>query len=692
MLFEEKKYEFEIDGRKCSFSTGKFARKSHTAVMAQMGDTVVLATVNIGKANVDMGYFPLSVEYMEKMYAAGLISSSRFIKRDKFPSDDAILRARIIDRTIRPRFPNDYLNELSVIVKVLSYDPENDPVLLGINAVSVALVLSDAPFDGPIAGVRVGLREGALIPYYKHIDRDGFEDSDMNFVLGGDEAGFTNIDSNMKEVSEETVNEAMTFGLNLMKPWLEAQKEFLKLIDFKEEVEYEKFGIPEGLVDEIKKKYYEELYSGDLLKKDVLEDLFKQYESKYTKREIEMAYEEVLKMVVKGLAFEKEKRMDGRDLDEIREVESEVSVLPRVHGSGLFTRGLTQVLTIATLGTLRKQQTVEDMMGEDLRNYMHYYIETPFVFGEAGRIKYIPGRREVGHGSLAEKALYPVLPNTEDFPYTIVLMSEIQSENGSSSMASTCGSSLALMDAGVPIKRPVAGIGIGVIVDDPNNVKDFKLLVDMKGEEDFYGYMDFKVTGTSEGFTAIQMDTKARALPPEVFSGGLVKAKEAISKILDIMEKAIPESKKEVSVHAPKVASVKIPAEKIGDLIGPGGKNIRMLSETTNTEIEVDNDGKVNIFAVDKNSLEKAEKIISSYALVPEVGQVYEGVVDGVVDFGAFVEIAPGVSGLVHISEITDKFIENVDEYVKVGDKVKVKLLEIDSKSGKMKLSMKGVS
>lgn len=252
--------------------------------------------------------------------------------------------------------------------------------------------------------------------------------------------------------------------------------------------------------------------------------------------------------------------------------------------------------------------------------------------------------------------------------------------------------SLALMDAGVPIKRPVAGIGIGVIVDDPNNVKDFKLLVDMKGEEDFYGYMDFKVTGTSEGFTAIQMDTKARALPPEVFSAGLVKAKEAISKILDIMEKAIPESKKEVSVHAPKVASVKIPAEKIGDLIGPGGKNIRMLSETTNTEIEVDNDGKVNIFAVDKNSLEKAEKIISSYALVPEVGQVYEGVVDGVVDFGAFVEIAPGVSGLVHISEITDKFIENVDEYVKVGDKVKVKLLEIDSKSGKMKLSMKGVS
>jgi len=502
MLFEEKKYEFEIDGRKCSFSTGKFARKSQSAVLARMGDTVILATVNVGRANVDMGYFPLSVEYMEKMYAAGMISSSRFIKRDKFPSDDAILRARVIDRTIRPRFPNDYLNELSVIVKVLSYDPENDPMILGMNAVSAALMISEAPFDGPISGVRVGLREGALLPYYKYIERDGFEDSDMNFVLGGDGEGFSNIDSNMKEVSEDVVNDAMKMGLDLMKPWLEAQKEFVKLVEVKEEKVYEAFGIPDGLVDEIKEKYYKELYEGDLLRKEVLEELFETYESKYSKREIEMAYEEVLKMVVKNLAFEKGKRMDGRDLDEIRELAAEVEVLPRVHGSGLFTRGLTQVLTIATLGTLRKQQTVEDMMGEDMRSYMHYYIETPFVFGEAGRIKYVPGRREVGHGSLAEKALYPVLPSIEEFPYTILLMSEIQSENGSSSMASTCGSTLALMQAGVPIKRPVAGIGIGVIVDDPTNVKEYKLLVDMKGEEDFYGYMDFKVTGTREGFTA----------------------------------------------------------------------------------------------------------------------------------------------------------------------------------------------
>jgi len=689
MLFEEKKHEFEIDGRKCSFSTGKFARKSQSAVVARMGDTVILATVNVGKANVDMGYFPLSVEYMEKMYAAGLISSSRFIKRDKFPSDDAILRARIIDRTIRPRFPSDYLNELSVIVKVLSYDPENDPMILGINAVSAALMISDAPFDGPVSGVRVGMREGALIPYYKYIERDGFEDSDMNFVLGGDGKGFSNIDSNMSEVSEEMVNKAMEMGLDLMQPWLKAQEEFTKLADVKEEEEYESFGIPDGLVDEIKEKYYEDLYKGDVLRKDLLEKLFEEYESKYSKREVEMAYEEILKMVVKNLAFEKGKRMDGRDLDEIREIAVEVGVLPRVHGSGLFTRGLTQVLTIATLGTLRKQQTVEDMMGEDERNYMHYYIETPFVFGEAGRIKYIPGRREVGHGSLAEKALYPVLPSTEEFPYTIVLMSEIQSENGSSSMASTCGSSLALMQAGVPIKRPVAGIGIGVVVDNPDEVKDFKLLVDMKGEEDFYGYMDFKVTGTREGFTAIQMDTKAKALPKEVFSAGLVKARVALDKVLDVMEEAIPESEKEVSVHAPKVATVEIPQEKIGDLIGPGGKNIRALSEKTQTEIEVDNDGKVNIFAVDKKSLEQAEKLISTYALVPKVGEVYEGVVDGVVDFGAFVEIAPGVSGLVHISEITDKFIKDVNEHVKVGDEVKVKLLEIDERSGKMKLSMK---
>jgi polyribonucleotide nucleotidyltransferase len=690
MLFEEKKYEFEIEGRKCSFSTGKFARKSQSAVFAQMGETVVLATVNIGKANVDMGYFPLSVEYMEKMYAAGLISSSRFIKRDKFPSDDAILRARMIDRSIRCRFPSDYLNELSVIVKVLSFDNENDPLLLGINAVSAALAISNAPFDGPIAGVRVGLREGALVPHYKHVDSDDFSDSEMNFVLGGDGKGFTNIDSNMKEVSEEKINDAMKLGLDLMKPWLEAQNEFAKMVGFEKD-EYEKHGIEESLIEEIKGKCYDDLYSSDVTRKDILEKLMEEYEGKNTKREIFGAYEEVLKMVVKDLAFKEEKRMDGRGLDDIRDLDVQLGVLPRVHGSGLFTRGLTQVLTIATLGTLRKQRTVEDMMGEDLSSYMHYYIETPFVFGEAGRVSYVPGRREVGHGSLAEKALYPVLPTTEEFPYTIVLMSEIQSENGSSSMASTCGSSLALMHAGVPIKRPVAGIGVGVIVDNVNEVKDFKLLVDMKGEEDFYGYMDFKVTGSREGFTAIQMDTKAKSLPVEVFSAGLVKAREALNKILDVMEKAIPESNKEVSIHAPKVAKVQIPVEKIGDLIGPGGKNIRMLSEKTNTEIEVENDGKVNIFAVDKESLDEAERIVSTYALIPEVGQVYEGIVDGVVDFGAFVEIAPGVSGLVHISEVTDKFIKDVGEFVKVGDKVKVKLLDIDSKNGKMKLSMKAV-
>ncbi len=690
MLFEEKKYEFEIEGRKCSFSTGKFARKSQSAVLARMGDTVVLATVNIAKANLDMGYFPLSVEYMEKMYAAGLISSSRFIKRDKFPSDDAILRARMIDRSIRPRFPKNYLNEVSVIVKVLSYDSENDPVILGINAVSVALEISEAPFEGPIAGVRVGLREGLIVPHYKHVDKDSFEGSEMNMVLAGDESGLTNIDSNMMETKIELVEEAMNLGMKLLKPWLDAQNEFTKLVDYKKG-EYESFPIPEALIKEIKDKYYDKLYKEDITKDDVLESLYEEYDGKYTKREIYEAYEELLKLIVKDLAFKEGKRMDGRKLDELREIAAEVGVLPRVHGSGLFTRGLTQVLTIATLGTLRKQQTVEDMMGEDLRNYMHYYIETPFVFGQVGRIKYIPGRREVGHGSLAEKALYPVLPSVEEFPYTIVLMSEIQSENGSSSMASTCGSSLALMEAGVPIKRPVAGVGIGIIVDNPDEIKDFKLLIDMKGEEDFYGYMDFKVTGTRDGFTAIQMDTKAKSLPLSACFAALQKGNEVLPQILDIMEKAIPESKKEVSAYAPKVATVKIPVEKIGELIGPGGKNIRMLSETTKTEMEVDNDGRVNIFAVDKQALEEAQRIVESYALVPEVGQIYEGIVDGVVEFGAFVEIAPGVSGLVHVSEISDEFVKDVNKFVKVGDKVKVKLLEIDSRNGKMKLTMKNV-
>jgi polyribonucleotide nucleotidyltransferase len=690
MSFEEKKYEFEIEGKKCSFSTGKFALKSHSAVFAQMGDTVVLATVNIGKANPEMGYFPLSVEYMEKMYAAGLISSSRFVKRDKFPSDDAILRARIIDRSIRPRFPHEYIDEVSVIVKVLSYDPENDPVILGVNAVSAALMISDAPFDGPVAGVRVGLREGALFPYYKHIVKESVESSDMNFVLAGDDKGFTNIDADLHEIEQEKVVEAMNFGSKLMQDWLKAQQEFTKLVNYQKN-EYEAFPIPEGLVNELKDKYYEKLCKVDFTKEGFLDEIYSVYEGDYSKNDLREAYEEVLKMVVKHLAFEKNKRFDGRDLDEIRKIGIETGVLPRVHGSGLFTRGLTQVLTIATLGTLKKQKTVEDMLGEELRNYMHYYIETPFVFGEAGRVKYIPGRREVGHGSLAEKALYPVLPNTDEFPYTMLLMSEIQSENGSSSMASTCASSLALMDAGVPIKRPVAGIGIGVIVDNPDDVKDFRLLIDMRGEEDFYGYMDFKVTGTSDGFTAIQMDTKAKSLPIFVFEEALKKGRKALDTILEMMEKEVPECKKEVSQYAPKVATVKIPPEKIGELIGPGGKNIRMLSETTKTEMEVEDDGKVNIFSVDRESLEEAEKMVSMYALVPEVGEVYEGVVDGVVDFGAFVEIAPGISGLVHVSELSDDYVKDVNDFAKVGEKVKVKIMDIDKKTGKMKFTMKGV-
>ncbi len=690
MPYDEKVYEFEIEGKKCFFSSGKYALKSHSAVFAQMGDTVVLATVNIGDANPEMGFFPLTVEYMEKMYAAGLISSSRFIKRDKFPSDDAILRARIIDRTIRPRFPKDYINEVSIVVKVLSYDPDNDPTILGINAVSAALMISDAPFDGPVAGVRVGLREGALIPFYKHTDRDPTDETDMDFVLGGDEKGFANIDAGMKEVDEETVEKAMHYGQDLMKDWLTAQQEFVKLIGH-EKKDYESYPVFEELVEEIKNEYFDKLLKIDISEDSYLDEICEKYEGDYAKKDIKAAYEEVLKMVVKKLAFEDEKRVDGRSLDEIREIALEIGVLPRVHGSGLFTRGLTQVLTIATLGSLRKQQTVEDMMGEDIRSYMHYYIETPFVFGEAGRVKYIPGRREVGHGSLAEKALQPVLPDTDTFPYTIVLMSEIQSENGSSSMASTCGSSLALMDAGVPIKRPVAGIGIGVIVDDPNDVQDFKLVIDMRGEEDFYGYMDFKVTGTREGLTAIQMDTKAKSLPPKVFEAAIEKGKEAIIKILDILEAEVPESKGEVSEYAPKVASVDIPKEKIGDLIGPGGKNIRQLSESTNTEMEVDEEGKVHIFSMNKDNLEEAKTIVSNYAIVPEEGQVYDGVVDGIVDFGCFVKIAPGISGLVHVSEISDDFVKDVNDFVNIGDKVKVKLLEKDKKTGKMKFSMKDV-
>lgn len=712
MLFNEKKVEFEINGRKGFFSVGKLARKAHVAVFAGLGDTRILATVGIGDAIQDMDYFPLSVEYIEKLAAAGVVSSSRFVKRERFPSDDAILRARIIDRSLRPMFPSDYRDEVQVIVEILAFDPENDPIILAINAVSAALLVSKAPFTTPISGVRIGYKKGTndleqTMGYNSKIDRDAeAEVEKLNLVMAADGKNITNLDADAYELSEDEILVAIKKGLEEMNPWIDAQKKFVELVQ-PEKADYTSFALPKDLVDSVKKEF------GDRIRgvldisasedpqftktqvrsskeaKTIQEEMAKMFEGKYSKSQQKEAYEKVAKYKMREFLMDEKKRLDGRKFDEVREFGCEVSVLPRVHGTGLFTRGLTQILSSVTLGTIRQAQIQENMTGEDTRSFMHFYSQYPFTLGGVERYKSMPGRREIGHGALAEKALIPVLPTVNEFPYTIIVNSDIMSENGSSSQGSISSSSLALMDAGVPIKKHVAGIACGIVFDEetPN---EFEVLTDIRDLEDFYGFMDFKVAGTRDGVTAIQFDTKAKGLPYEVFEKAISQSKVTRLLILDEMYKAIEAPKGTVSQYAPKVATVKIPVEKIGELIGPGGKNIKQLSEDTGCEINVEEDGTVNIFGDSLEGIEYARKEVEGLSFVPEIGKTYKGKVASVMEYGAFVDIAPNVSGLVHVSEMSNEFVKDVRSIVSEGQEVEVMILDI-SRDGKIKMSMKAV-
>ncbi len=694
MLFNEKKFEFQIDGKNCSFSIGKMARKSQAAIFAVMGDTNVLVTVNTASARDDAEYFPLSVEYVEKLYSAGIISSSRFVKRERFPGDDAILKARMIDRSVRSRFAKDYRDEVQVIVKVLSYDEQNDPMLIAVNAVSVAFMMLGLPFEGPASMVRIGYADGGVGDKFAVNYNDIFvSDSEerMNLVIAGDREKIVNIDADMQDIDEEEVISAMEFGMKKIGEWQDIQMSFLKEAlgsDSRETVEYKSFSVSDELFEKIAEKYAEEVEAdlrdvknrNEKLVEKIYED--KDFEGKYSKHEINLAYEKLCKKLTRKIIWTEDKRLDGRDYGEIREIAMETGMLPRSHGSGLFTRGLTQVLTIAVLDSLKNAQLIQDVSGEATRRYIHYYEEAPYSYGVVDRIRFVPGRRAIGHGALAEKSLLPVLPSTEEFPYMIMLVSEIMSENGSSSMASICGSTLALLDAGVPIKKHVAGIAVGVLISEDDNGQldrdDYRLLVDMRDVEDFYGFMDFKVGGTRDGVTAIQMDEKAGGITMNIFKEAFVKSKEARLKILDMMEKIVPEAK-DLSQYAPKFVSTKIPTDKIGDLIGPGGKNIKDLIERTGADINVDDDGTVSIYAVDEDGLKEAVEEIESYGATAEVGEEYTGKVVRVENYGAFVELARGLTGLLHVSELGDgEFVKDVGKYAKVGDTMKVKVSEID--------------
>ncbi|NLD25123.1 polyribonucleotide nucleotidyltransferase [Candidatus Dojkabacteria bacterium] len=691
MLFKEIKHEFEIDGRKCSFETGKLALKSQSSILARMGDTVITVNVNTKKSEGDSDYFPLSVEYIEKFYASGKISGSRFVKRERFPSDDAILKARMIDRAIRPRFPHDYRDEVSVIVTVMSYDGDNDPAILAINATSVALMNSFAPFEGPIGAVRLGLDGEEVVSVYKAMDLTS-EDDKLNFVVAGDGEVFTMIDAGAHIIPEEKILEGMEKSLSMMKEWIKPQEEFVKLLEAKEKT-YVSTELAQEVVSAV-----EELLGNEAIRKNLeagdpklheisKEELFTKLEGKHSKAAISEAYEKLQKKMLRKIVLEENKRVDGREITEIREMASEVDLLPRVHGSALFTRGVTQVLTIATLGSMRDVRLVDDMEGEREQRYMHFYNDLPFAYGDVDRVKLMPSRRAIGHGMLAEKALWPVIPSEADFPYTMLLMSEIQGENGSSSMASACGSSMALMASGVPIKDVVGGIACGLVTGENG---EFKVLTDMQGVEDFYGDMDFKITGTDSGVTAVQMDTKTKGLSMEIVKQTFAQSKEARKLVIAKIKEAIAQPREEMSQYAPRVVQIKVPVDKIGEIIGPGGKNIRELSERTGAEIEIEEDGTVNIYSSSKEAIDLAAKAIGGYNFVPVVGDIHEGKVASIMPYGAFVDIAPNVAGLLHVSEMADEFVKDVRKYCNEGDIIKVKIVGIDPQ-GKIKLSIKGV-
>ncbi len=694
-------HEFEYAGTKCSLETGELARRSQASVVGQMGDTVVLATVNSNPANENAGYFMLSVEYIEKMYAGGLISSSRFVKRERFPSDEATLVARMIDRSVRCRFPSDYRDEVQVVMTVLSFDEENDPAIVSFFAASAALMLAGVPFEGPIAGVRVGYDGEKVIPYNKYIDDETFEeDTEMNIVMSTDGEVVTMIDADSQEVSEDLVFDGMKFGVEKSKVFVDAQKEFVKKYEAENgEVvvrEYESFAAPKDLISLVRKDYKSKIEEaldiedrsdmGNALG-EIKETLESEHEGEYSKSNIDLAVDYVAKEITRSRILENDERKSGRGMDEVRTLEMRVGVLPRSHGSALFDRGGTQTLTITTLGSSRLVQLTEGMEGEGSRRYMHHYNAPGFTVGEAGRFKYIPGRREIGHGSLAEKALKPVIPDEEVFPYTIRVVSEIMSQEGSSSMASVCGSTLSLMDAGVPIERPVAGIAIGLVTgDDPT--KDYKVFTDIADLEDFYGDMDFKVAGTKDGITAIQMDNKIAGVPVPIFEEALKQAKSAREFVLEEMAKVISEPRESLSKYAPKVEVTKIPEDRIGDLIGPGGKIIRGISEDTGAEIDVKEDGTVTISSDNEEGRQKALQIIDEMFMEPEVGKVYKGIVDKVTEYGAFVNVNASISGLVHISEMADGFVKDPSSIVSTGDEVDVMYMGDDEK-GRVKLSMK---
>ena len=684
----EKIFSTTLAGRTLTFETGKLAQLASGSVLVRYGDTAVMATATMSaKPREGIDFFPLSVDYEEKLYAVGKIPGG-FIRREGKPSEKAILASRVIDRPIRPLFPSDLRNDVTVITTVMSVEQDNSPEIAAMIGASAAISISDIPFAGPIAGVQVGLVDGEIIINPTLAER---EKSTLQLTVAGTMEKVNMIEAGAHEVPEDI----------MMKAILMAHEEIKKVCAFIKEVaaeigkpkrEYQRIVVSETLFEEIRAEFTDKvkyaLDTNDKTERDerlkpVYEEVYAKYEdTEVTPEEIDGVLYKLQKYIVRRWILDEGRRVDGRGLNDIRPLAAEVALLPRVHGSGLFTRGQTQVMSIVTLGAMGDQQMLDGIDTEEYKRYMHHYNFPSYSVGET-RPSRGPGRREIGHGALAERALEPVIPSEEEFPYAIRVVSEVLSSNGSTSQGSVCGSTLALMDAGVPIKAPVAGISCGLITEGDR----FITMTDIQGLEDFFGDMDFKVAGTKNGITAIQVDIKIDGLTPEIIERALMQTKEARIKILDeIMLPCIGEARENLSPYAPKIMTMTIDVDKIRDVIGTGGKVIQKIIAETGVKIDIEDDGRVYIATIDQEAGEKAMRIIKGIVSDVEPGQEFTGKVVRIMNFGAFVEFLPGKDGLVHISKLDRKRVEKVEDVVQIGDTIDVRVIEID-KMGRINLA-----
>ena len=683
-------FEMQLGGRPLIIESGKMAKQAGGAVLVRYGDTAVLVAATASKEPREgIDFFPLTVDYEEKLYSVGKIPGG-FIKREGRPSESSILASRLIDRPIRPLFADGFRNDVQIVATVLSVEQDNAPDITAMIGASCALSISDIPFEGPIAGVRVGLINDEFILNPTTAQQN---ESELNLVVAGSYDAVMMVEAGANELSEEVILNAIIFGHDAIKTIIEFQNKIVAEIG-KEKRQMKLFEIPEEIITDVKdyalEKLDKALRNPDKLAREaevseIKADVAMFFAEKYPDdaKNIQLTLQKIVKSLVRKMITIEKIRPDGREIEEVRPVSCEVGLLNRTHGSGLFTRGQTQILTITTLGALGDEQILDGLGVEESKRYMHHYNFPAFSVGET-RPSRGPGRREIGHGALAERALVPVLPSTEEFPYTLRLVSEVLESNGSSSMGSVCGSTLSLMNAGVPIKRPVSGVAMGLVKDGDY----YTILTDIHGLEDALGDMDFKVAGTTKGITAIQMDIKIDGLTRDILKDALAQANRGRSNILNKMLEVIPEPSKELSPFAPRIITMKINPDKIRDVIGPGGKIIKKIIDETGVSIDIQDDGNVFIAAVDVEAGNKAVNIIESLVREVEIGGVYNGKVTRLMAFGAFVEILPGKEGLVHISQLALERVEKVEDVVSVGDEIMVKVTEVD-RQGRVNLSRK---